>query len=162
MVARSQLGVEDTTIRLWDVETGEHISALTGHTGWVSSVSFSPDGRTLATGSEDATVRLWDVETGEHISALTGHTDGVSSVSFSPDGRTLASGSWDDDRAVVGCGDGRSYQHAHKAYGLGLEVFLLVRMAARSQVGVGTAPSVCGMRRRAIISARSQGIRMGS
>ena len=61
----------------------------------VSSVSFSPDGATLASGAYDGTIRLWDVATGEPIATLQGHADAVSSVSFSPDGATVASGSWD-------------------------------------------------------------------
>ena len=71
-------------------------NALTGHTGWVSSVAFSPDGETLASGSRDETIRLWDVPTGTEIQVLTGHTSWVLSVAFSPDGQTLASGSWDN------------------------------------------------------------------
>ena len=69
---------------------------LTGHTGNVWSVAFSPDGKTLASGSADGTVRLWDVATHRQIGApLTGHTDNVWSVAFSPDGKTLATGSPD-------------------------------------------------------------------
>ena len=74
--------------------TGEPIATLEGHTGAVT-VSFSPDGATLASGSLDGTVRLWAVATGEPIAPLEGHTDRVFSVSFSPDGATLASGSLD-------------------------------------------------------------------
>ncbi|MEH1884926.1 WD40 repeat domain-containing protein, partial [Nostoc sp.] len=61
----------------------------------VSSVSFSPDGKTLASGSDDKTIKLWNLETGKEIRTLTGHSKSVSSVSFSPDGKTLASGSAD-------------------------------------------------------------------
>ena len=83
------------TVRLWDATTGSPLRTLTGHTDYVLSVSFSPDGNTLASGSRDTTVRLWDATTGSPLRTLTGHTDGVSSVSFSPDGNTLASASGD-------------------------------------------------------------------
>ncbi|MEL0597786.1 MAG: serine/threonine protein kinase, partial [Planktothrix rubescens PR222] len=62
---------------------------------FVRSVAFSPDGRTLASGSLDTTIKLWDVQSQGQIATLTGHSDVVYSVAFSPDGRTLASGSWD-------------------------------------------------------------------
>ena len=64
-----------------------------GHTSSVNSISFSPDGKTLASGSFDETIRLWDVATRKVIRTLKGHTDPVRSVAFSPDGSTIASGS---------------------------------------------------------------------
>ena len=52
----------------------------------IYSVSFSPDGKTLASGS-DGTVKLWDVATRQNIATLEGHWGEVTSVSFSPDGQ---------------------------------------------------------------------------
>jgi WD40 repeat protein len=54
-------------------------------------VSFSPDGKTLVSGSYK-TIKLWNVETGKEIGSFSGHNDYVRSVSFSPDGKTVASG----------------------------------------------------------------------
>jgi uncharacterized protein with WD repeat len=73
-------------------------ATLTGHTEGVWPVAFSPDGKTLASGSKDTTVRLWDVKTAKNTATLlTGHTDAIVSLSFSPAGKTLAVGSQDND-----------------------------------------------------------------
>jgi len=69
------------------------IQALTGHTGYVQAVAFSPDGRHLTSGSYDNTVRIYEVGSFRHIQTLMRHTDSVRTVAFSPDGRYLASAS---------------------------------------------------------------------
>jgi len=65
------------------------------HYGDVYSVSFSPDGKLLASGSNDNTIKIWEVGSWKLIKTLEGHSSYVYSVSFSPDGKLLASGSGD-------------------------------------------------------------------
>ena len=62
-----------------------------GHTSFVISVSFSPDGKYIASGSWDKTIKLWNVKLGNCIKTLEGHTNIVNSVAFSHDGKILAS-----------------------------------------------------------------------
>ncbi|MYC77370.1 hypothetical protein F4X10_16525 [Candidatus Poribacteria bacterium] len=90
------------------IPSERHKLALEGHTHYVLAVAFSPDGRTLASGSRNGKIRLWDTDTGEHKLTLEGHTDGVTCLAFSPDGHTLASGSWDD---TIRLWDAKTGQH---------------------------------------------------
>ena len=71
---------------------------LTGHGDSVIAVAFSPDSKTLATGSADKSFKLWDAQTGALKQTLTGHSQGVHGIAYSPDGKQLATGS--DDKTI--------------------------------------------------------------
>ena len=71
------------------------LQKLEGHTHFVNSVAFSPDGSILASASYDNTVRLWNATTGQEVQTLKGHTGMVKAVAFSPDGSVLGSASRD-------------------------------------------------------------------
>ncbi len=80
-------GSADTTVRLWDVDTGEQVSQpLRAHTDWVNGLAFTPDGGSVISGSSDSTVVVWDVK-----HRLAGGGGPVNVVTFHPDGESFAS-----------------------------------------------------------------------
>ena len=91
---------DDKTAKVWDAKTGAEILTLKGHTGCVTSASFSPDGTRIVTGSWDKTAKVWDAKTGAELLTLKGHTGIVDSASFSPDGSRIVTGSWDKTAKV--------------------------------------------------------------
>jgi WD40 repeat protein len=90
----------DYAAKIYDVEKRRERVLLKGHLGKVAAVAFSPDGRTLMTGSWDQTVRLWDVSTGRERANYKWDIGRVYCVTYAPDGLRLAAGG-DLGRVVV-------------------------------------------------------------
>ena len=86
-------GMADSSIGVWQLESGVELYRLAGHEMMVTDVEFSPDGATLASASADTSVRLWDVASGALRHTLQRHLDYVMKLSFSSDGARLASSS---------------------------------------------------------------------
>lgn len=88
-------GSSDGTIQLWKENTGQLLQTLKGHKEAVTGLAFSPDGKTLVSGSRDDTIRVWEFPSGALQRRLSGHGNDIVTVVFSRDGKMLASGSKD-------------------------------------------------------------------
>ncbi|MGI8499560.1 MAG: WD40 repeat domain-containing protein, partial [Hassallia sp.] len=97
-------------------------NTLGGHANWVNGISFSPDGKMLASASDDNTVKLWDTTTGKEIKTLIGHINAVNGVSFSPDGKMLASAGVDKRVKLWDISTGKEIEtligHTNYVYGV--------------------------------------------
>jgi len=89
------VGAAELVGQVWEIEMGQYVLKLAGHTRSINSVSYSPNGLFIATGAGDCTVRLWDAMNGSQMVMLFGHTSDVNTVAFTPDGQSLVSGSND-------------------------------------------------------------------
>jgi pimeloyl-ACP methyl ester carboxylesterase len=76
-------------------QADRQLRTLQGHSGRVTGLAFSPDGKVLASGSADNTIKLWSTASWREVGTLLGHTGRVEGIAFSPDGKRVASASWD-------------------------------------------------------------------
>ena len=92
-------GSFDKTLKVWDAQTGQETLTLRRHSDAVHSVSFSPDGKRIVSGSgalnKPGEIKVWDAQTGKETLTVKGHSDVVVRVSFSPDGKRVVSSSTD-------------------------------------------------------------------
>ena len=175
MVAEASRHAPENQVDEQDPTSGSVAAGVLRHTlensDWILSVSFSPDGHTVASGSRNGTVHLWDaaanilalphtleaednVEDDVEIPAahtftlrhtLTGHGGDVRSVAFSPDGRTLASGGFDNTVHIWDVAAGTLRHHAGRPYGLCPPCDIQSRRAHSGQCrpGQGLSPLGC-------------------
>jgi serine/threonine protein kinase/Tol biopolymer transport system component len=97
---------------------GATLYTFRGHSGWVWSVDWSPNGSRVASASADSTAQAWDAESGDHLTVYSGHTDTVYAVSWSPDGKRVASAGYDKTVQVWDptFGDHFYTYHGHKGW----------------------------------------------
>jgi WD40 repeat protein len=81
----------DSTVKLWNAETGALLRILAGHQGAVTTMVFTPDSRAIATGSLDKNIKLWSAVSGDLLGTLSQHVYPVRAIAFSSDLRTLFS-----------------------------------------------------------------------
>ncbi|MHC4622839.1 MAG: protein kinase domain-containing protein [Planctomycetota bacterium] len=87
------IAADGNDIKVCDASNGKELMRLSGHEGAIRSMSYSPDGTRIASGSQDGTIKIWDVAAGAEMMALGGHNSWIRAVAFSPDGKRIVSGS---------------------------------------------------------------------
>ena len=91
---------------------------LIGHSGYVYSVAYSPDGTKIISGSYDKTIKIWNTNTGQCLKTLEGHLYFVNSVAYSPDGTKIISGSGDGTIKIWNANTGKCLKtlNGHSIY----------------------------------------------
>lgn len=90
------------------LQNSHALAVMHGHTGIVTSASFSPNGKYVVTASYDKTARIWDATSRKSLKVLRGHTDSVENAVFSPDGQYLVTASHDGTARIWDVATGES------------------------------------------------------
>jgi WD40 repeat protein len=98
----------------WNIEDGQYLNALSGHTEVISHLFSTPDGRWLISGSRDKTLRFWDMESNQCLLILKGHTDAISCTCMTPDALFAVSASEDNTLRVWDLKSGNCIQTIEK------------------------------------------------
>jgi|GEM_PF-1177626 WD40 repeat protein len=85
----------DTTVRLWDANTGRLLHTFSGHRGTVRAVAFGANGRLVLSGGFDDRLRLWDVSSQQQIRDWRATKADITTLAFSANGKHALSGSYD-------------------------------------------------------------------
>lgn len=107
----------DTTIKIWNAESGNVERTLIGHHERAYSVAFDKEGTRLVSASADRTAIVWDLASGRALHTLRGHTDNVRCAVFSFDGHTIGTGSWDGTIRVWNADSGELYREYQTSAG---------------------------------------------
>ncbi len=86
-------GSSDTTVKVWNLNTGAEVITFTGHNSSVNAVAVTPDGKRVISGEADSTVRAWNLATGQEIQKFNGHSASVVSIAVTTDGKKVVSAS---------------------------------------------------------------------
>ena len=92
---------DDQTVMILSLSNGRKLSFLRKHTGKVSDVAISPEGKNIVSVSgDDRTIRIWDLESGELLETIAANIGPTTSVQYTPDGTMFISGAIGDDRTL--------------------------------------------------------------
>ena len=100
-------GCADGKARLWDVDNGQLLATLGGHTDAIMGIAFSPDGNKILTGSLDKTACIWETNTNKVMHVLRGHSEGIYAVAFHPDGERVVTASKDTTARIWNISNGQ-------------------------------------------------------
>ena len=98
----------DTTLKVWDLSSGQAVATLQGHSAWVFACAVTPDGQRVVSASADKTLKVWDLVSGQAVATLQGHADWVLACAVTPDSRNVVSASADKTLKVWDLASGQA------------------------------------------------------